>query len=43
MLPLFEAARTMRDGIGLAGSLYLDPARYLDPAWRNSAVRRQLW
>ncbi len=26
----------MRGGIGLAGSFYLDPAHYLDPAWRNS-------
>jgi len=35
VLPLFGPS-TVRDGIGLAGSFYLDPAHYLDPAWRNS-------
>ncbi|SDC75637.1 phospholipid-binding lipoprotein MlaA [Cupriavidus sp. YR651] len=35
VLPLFGPS-SIRDGIGLAGQFYLDPAHYLDPAWRNS-------
>ncbi|MEN7529609.1 MULTISPECIES: VacJ family lipoprotein [unclassified Cupriavidus] len=35
VLPLFGPS-SIRDGIGLAGSFYLDPAHYFDPAWRNT-------
>jgi len=35
VLPLFGPS-SIRDGAGLAGSFYLDPAHYFDPAWRNS-------
>ncbi|NYI00973.1 MlaA family lipoprotein [Cupriavidus plantarum] len=35
VLPLFGPS-SFRDGVGLGASFYLDPAHYLDPAWRNS-------
>ncbi|CAG9171467.1 MlaA family lipoprotein [Cupriavidus pampae] len=35
VLPLFGPS-SVRDGVGLGASFYLDPAHYLDPAWRNS-------
>lgn len=35
VLPLFGPS-SFRDGVGVAGSFYLDPAHYFDPAWRNT-------
>lgn len=35
VLPLFGPS-SVRDGAGLAGTFYLDPAHYFDPAWRNT-------
>lgn len=35
VLPLFGPS-SIRDGVGVAGSFYLDPAHYFDTAWRYS-------
>jgi phospholipid-binding lipoprotein MlaA len=35
VLPIYGPS-SFRDSMGVAASIYLDPAHYLDPAWRNS-------
>ncbi|PLP99276.1 MlaA family lipoprotein [Cupriavidus pauculus] len=35
VLPLFGPS-SIRDGVGVAGSIFLDPAHYFDTAWRYS-------
>lgn len=35
VLPVYGPS-SFRDGVGVAASIFLDPAHYLDPAWRNS-------
>lgn len=40
VLPLFGPS-TVRDGIGLAGDVFIDPVTYMDPAWRNSLFALQ--
>ncbi|WP_423198870.1 MULTISPECIES: MlaA family lipoprotein [unclassified Cupriavidus] len=35
VLPVFGPS-SFRDGVGVGASIYLDPAHYFDPAWRNS-------
>lgn len=35
VLPVFGPS-SFRDGVGVGASIYLDPAHYFDPAWRNT-------
>jgi len=35
VLPIYGPS-SFRDGVGVAASIYLDPAHYFDPAWRNT-------